>query len=100
MRLLRNAHLANISIRKKCTHPTPLHAVIVVGPFSKWEIDFMHCKPTSVEGHGYIIVVMDYFTKWDEAMPTYAEESKNTTLFLLNHMIPRFRVPQSIVMDH
>ena len=57
---------------KKCTHPTPLHPVLDVGPFSKWEIDYMHCNPTSAEGHGYIIVAIDYFTKWDEAMPTYA----------------------------
>ena len=35
---------------KKCSHPTPLHPVIVVGPFSKWGIDYMHCKPTSAGG--------------------------------------------------
>ena len=60
----------------------------------------MHCKPTSAGGHGYIIVDIDYFIKWDEAMPTYAEDGKNTALFLFNHVIARFRVPQSIVTDH
>jgi len=35
---------------KKCTHPTPLHLVIVVGPLSKWGIDFLHCIPTSSGG--------------------------------------------------
>ena len=53
----------------------------------------MHCKPTSAEGHGYIIVAMDYFTKWAEAMPTYAEDGNIATLFLLNHVIARFGVP-------
>ena len=43
----------------------------------------MRCKPTSAEGHGYIIVAMDYFTKWAEAMPTYAEDGETLTLFLL-----------------
>ena len=43
---------------------------------------------------------MDYFTKWVEAMPTYVEDGKNATLFLFDHVIARFRVPQSIVMDH
>ena len=56
-------------------------------------IDFMHCKPTLAKGHGYIIVAIDYFMKWDEAMPTYAEDGKNATLFLLNHVIARFGVP-------
>ena len=65
MRLLRNAHLVNIFYPKKRTHPNPLHPVIAIGPFSKWGIDFMHCKPTSIGGNGYIIVVVDYFMKWD-----------------------------------
>ena len=60
----------------------------------------MHCKRTSARGHGYIILAIDYFTKWDEAMPTYAEDGKTTSLFLFNHVIARFGVPQSIVTDH
>ena len=60
----------------------------------------MHCNPTSAGGHGYIIVAVDYFTKWVEAMPTYAEDGKTVTLFLFNHVIARFGVPQYIVTDH
>ena len=60
----------------------------------------MHCKPTSAGGHGYIIVAVDHFTKWDEAMPTYAEYGKAAALFLSNHIIARFRVPQAIMIDH
>ena len=43
---------------------------------------------------------MDYFTKWDEAIPTYAEDSKTAALFLFNHIIARFRIPRAIVTDH
>ena len=85
---------------KKRTHPAPLHPIIVVGPFSKWGIDFMHCKPTLVGGHGYIIIAVHYFTKWAEAMPTYVEDGDISALFLFNHVIARFRVPQSIFIDH
>ena len=60
----------------------------------------MHCRPTSTRGHGYIIVAMDYFKKWDEAMPTYAKEGKIAALFLFNHIITRFRIPRAIVTDH
>ena len=60
----------------------------------------MHCNPTSVGGHGYIIIAVDYFTKWDEAMPTYAEDSNTVALFLFNHVIAIFGVPQSIVTNH
>ena len=85
---------------KKRTHLAPLHPVIAIGPFAKWGIDFMHCNPTSTGGHGYTIVTVDYFTKWDEAMPTYVEYGNTSNFFLFNHIIARFGVPQSIVTNH
>ena len=60
----------------------------------------MHCKPTSTGGHGYIIVAINYFTKLDEAIPTYAEDGKIVALFLFNHMIARFGVSQAIITNH
>eukprot|EP00253_Pinus_taeda_P028038 PITA_28038 len=65
----------------------PLQPVVVVGPFAKWGIDFMTCNPTSVGGHGYIIVAVDYFTKWAEAMPTLNNNGKMTALFIFNHLV-------------
>ena len=60
----------------------------------------MHCKCTSAGGHGYIIILIDYFMKWVEAMPIYAKDGKTAALFLFNHVIARFGVLQSIVTDH
>ena len=60
----------------------------------------MHCKPTSTGGHGYIMIAVDYFTKWAEAIPTYAEDGKTDALFLFNHIISRFGFSQTIVTDH
>ena len=57
------------------SHPASLHHVVIVRPFSKWGIDFMHCNPTSARGYHYIIIIVDYFTKWVEAMPTFANYS-------------------------
>ena len=85
---------------KKCTHLALLHLVIVVGPVTKRGTDFVHCRPTSARRHGYIIVVVDYFIKWDEAIPTYAEDRKIAALFLFNHIIARFGIPMDIVTDH
>eukprot|EP00253_Pinus_taeda_P027652 PITA_27652 len=80
--------------------PAPLHPVVTVGPFSKWGIDYMTGNPRSAGGHGYIIVVVDYFTKWAEAMPTLSEDSHTVVQFLFNHVISLFKVPQAIVNDH
>jgi hypothetical protein len=58
-------------------HSSPLHLLVAFGPFSKWGIDFTTCKPPSVVVYNYIIVAIDYFTKWEEAIPTYSNDAKN-----------------------
>jgi transposase InsO family protein len=47
----------------------------------------MTCHPHSAEGHGYIIAVVDYF-------------GKTAKLFIFNHIIAHFGVPQTILTDH
>jgi hypothetical protein len=74
--------------------------VVSIGPFEKWGIDFMTCHPHSTGGHGYIIVAIDYFTKWAEVMMTFDNTGKTATLFIFNHIIYRFVVPQAIVTNH
>jgi hypothetical protein len=71
LRIVKKCPTCQIFQKKARTHPTPLHPIVVVDPFAKWGIDFMQCKPTSARGHGYIIIAVDYFTKWVEAMPTF-----------------------------
>ena len=46
------------------SHPTQLHPIIIVGPFTKWGVEFMDCNPTLVGGNYHIMVVVDYFKKW------------------------------------
>jgi hypothetical protein len=45
-------------------------------------------------------MVVDYFTKWDEAMPTVKSDGKNATFFVFNHIIACFGIPSVIVIDH
>jgi hypothetical protein len=60
----------------------------------------MTFNPHSDGGHGYIIVVMDYFTKWTKVMPTFYNTGKTAALFIFNHIITRFGVLQAIVTNH
>ena len=98
--VVRSCHTCQIFDSKTRKPPTPLQPIVVVGPFAKWGIDFMTCNPTSTGGHGYIIVAVDYFTKWAEAMPTLENTGEKTALFFFNHVVARFGVPQAIVTDH
>jgi hypothetical protein len=51
--------------------------------FSEWGIYFTMCRPSSNVIHNYIIVVVDYFTKWVEAMPKFLNDAKTATLFCI-----------------
>eukprot|EP00253_Pinus_taeda_P030668 PITA_30668 len=97
---VRSCHECQIYQRKMRAPPAPLHPVVTVGPFAKWGIDYVTCNPRSAWWHGYIIVAVDYFTKWAKAMPTLSEDGHTVMQFLFNHVISQFGVPQAIVIDH
>jgi hypothetical protein len=60
----------------------------------------MTCNPPSNNVHKYIIVVVDYFTKWAEATPTFNNTVDTVARFFFNHIISRFGVPLQLVSDH
>jgi hypothetical protein len=74
--------------------------IIVVGSFTKWGIYFTTCHPTSARGHHYIIIAVEYFTKWVEVMPTFNNDGEKMTLFILNQIVARFDIPKEIVTNH
>ena len=60
----------------------------------------MTCNPSSAGSHKHIIVVVDYFTKWVEAMPILNCKVETATQFFFNHVIARFGVPLQLVSYH
>eukprot|EP00253_Pinus_taeda_P006729 PITA_06729 len=84
---VRKCHNCQIFDRKMHAPPAPLHPIIAVGPFSKWGIDYITCNPNSDGGHAYIILAVDYFTNWAEAMPTFEADGKTAASFVFNHII-------------
>ena len=66
----------------------------------KWGIDYVKCNPVSARWHKHIIVAVDYFTKWAEAMPTCKADGETAAFFVFNQIIARFGIPKEIVIDH
>ena len=98
--VIQKCHACHIYDNKTHAPPAPLNSIISIGPFEKWRIDFMTCNPHSDGGHGYIIVAVDYFTKWAKVMPTYNNIGKNTVVFFFSYVIAWFGVPHDIVTGH
>ena len=82
------------------SHLALLHPIITVDPFTKWGLNFMDCNLASDGGHHHIIVDVDYFTKWVEAMPTIKSDGETATHFVFNQIITRFGIPRELVTDH
>jgi hypothetical protein len=77
-------HPCQVFSRKMRAHLALMFPVITVGPFTKWGIDYTTCNPPSARGHHDIIIVVDYFTKWVKALPTFKDDGETATLFLFN----------------
>ncbi|XP_060194940.1 uncharacterized protein LOC132624132 [Lycium barbarum] len=56
-------------------------------------------EPTTSNGHQFIFVAIDYFTKWVEATSHKSVTKKVVADFVRNHIIYRFSVPESIITD-
>ena len=60
----------------------------------------MYCNPALARGHHHIIVAIDYFMKWAEAMPMIKSDGETAAHFIFNQIITRFGIPKELVMDH
>ena len=98
--MVKRCHPYQVFACNMYSKPAPLHPIISVGPFIKWGLDFMDCNPASVGGHHQSIVVVDYFTKWAEAMPTVKSNGEIAAHFVFNQIITWFGIPKELVTEH
>ncbi|XP_065851243.1 uncharacterized protein [Euphorbia lathyris] len=75
----------------------PLKNVLEVEIFDMWGIDFMGPFPPS-NGKTYILVAVDYVSKWVEAIATPTNDSKVVVNFL-DDIFCRFGCPRFVVSD-
>ncbi|XP_050881388.1 uncharacterized protein LOC127084911, partial [Lathyrus oleraceus] len=70
-------------------------------PFSMWGIDMIGAiEPKASNGHRFILVAIDYFTKWVEAA-SYANVTKQVVArFLKKEIICRYGIPSRIITDN
>ena len=75
-----------------------VHSIVKPWPFRGWAMDLIgKIYPASSKGHNFIAT--DYFTKWVGAVPFKKAKQKDVIQFIKEHIIHRFRIPQSITTD-
>ena len=78
-----------------------MHPILSTQAFAKWGIDFVGpIKPPAKHTHAqYIIVAIDYLTKWVEAKATVQNNARITAKFLYEFVFTRYGLPIEIVSD-
>ena len=56
--------------------------------------------PPSDKGHHFILVAIDYFSKWAEVVPLTKVKTNSVINFVKNHIICRFGVPGCLYHDN
>ena len=72
--------------------------ILEVEIFDVWEINFM-VPFVSSYGHKYILVAVDYVSKWVEAIALPEDDGKGVATFLKKNIFVRFGTPRDIPND-
>ncbi|CAM8926571.1 unnamed protein product [Rhodiola kirilowii] len=76
----------------------PQQSILPVEIFDVWGIDYMGPFPSSY-GNQYILDVVDYVSKWVEAVASPTCNAKVVTKLFKRIIFPRFRVPRTVISD-
>ncbi|CAB0006640.1 unnamed protein product, partial [Nesidiocoris tenuis] len=77
----------------------PLQTYVVGAPFERIAIDILGPFPKSDRGNRFVVVAMDYFTKWPEAFAVPDQTAETVAEGLVEHVVSRFGIPQEIHTD-
>ena len=73
--------------------PSELYSMTFPWPFLVWGKDLIgRIAPKALNGHKYILVAIDYFTKWVEVASYSVLKAKHVAQFIHNNIIYRFGV--------
>ena len=75
-----------------------MSTILEVELFDLWGMDFMGPFPPSFSNL-YIFLVVDYVSKWVEAIPTRTNEASVVAKFLRSHIFTRFGTPRALITD-
>ena len=80
------------------TTTASIHPIAVGGPFHRVAVDVLQL-PKTVNGIQYVIVFMDYLTKWPEAFAAADQTAETIARLLMEQIICRHGIPQELLSD-
>uniref|UniRef100_A0A2N9FUY8 Uncharacterized protein n=1 Tax=Fagus sylvatica TaxID=28930 RepID=A0A2N9FUY8_FAGSY len=80
--------------------PETLTPMTAPWPFAQWGLDIMGPLPVGRRQLKFLVVGIDYFTKWVEAEPLATITEKNIRAFVWKAIICRFGIPKAFISDN
>lgn len=62
-------------------------------------LDFVGPLPTTASGHRFVVIAVDYFSKWTFTKPLVHCTAGETAKFILNDIVYKYGVPKCIISD-
>ena len=69
-------------------------------PFAQWGLDILDPFPRATGNRRFVLVAVDYYTKWAEAKALANIRDIDVKNFVWKNIVTRFRVPNSLVSDN
>ncbi|GJV73639.1 reverse transcriptase domain-containing protein [Tanacetum coccineum] len=79
---------------------TFMTSIMAPWPFYQWGMDILGPLTPARGGAKFVIVAIDYFTKWVEAKPLVKITGKEMIHFVMSNIICRYCLPRVIVTDN
>jgi len=77
-----------------------LHSILSPWPFVNWGMDILGPFTSGKGQVKFLIVAIDYFTKWIEAKPLATTTAQQAQQFVWKDIICRYGVPHMIITDN
>ena len=69
-------------------------------PFAQWSLDIVGPFPKAAGNKRYLLVGMDYFTKWVEAEPLANIRDVDVKIFIWKNIVTRLGVPYMLISNN
>ncbi|XP_019447271.1 PREDICTED: uncharacterized protein LOC109350496 [Lupinus angustifolius] len=98
---VRKCHKCQIYAHNINAPPNPINVFSAPCPFSMWGMDVIEpIEPKASNGHCFILVAIDYFTKWVEPC-SYANVTRIVVLRFINkELVCRYGLPTKNIMEN
>ena len=80
------------------TCKSPLQPIPVGGPFHRVGVDVLQL-PLTEKGNRYVVVFMDYLTKWPEAFAVPDQKAETISRLLVEEIVCQHGIPEELLLD-